>query len=267
MHPLLPSLAAACLYAGATAYQGMRLGQRISPARTLLTLLGALALIAHVYTLIHQLFSPAGLTLDFFRAASLISAAVIALILLASQRMPVQNLLLLLFPLGFLTVLLAAFAPSGTAATINEEAGILAHILLSILAYGLLTIAMFQSLLLLLQDHQLKQKRLSSLAVRSFPPLQTMESLLIGFIWAGWLLLSLSLLSGWIFLDNLFSQHLVHKTLLSIIAWVVFGILLWGGHRLGWRGHTAVRWTLAGFLLLMLAYFGSKLVREFILHV
>ena len=191
----------------------------------------------------------------------------IALILLASQRMPVQNLLLLLFPLGFFTVLLAAFAPSGTAATINEKAGILSHILLSILAYGLLTIAMFQSLLLLLQDHQLKQKRLSSLAVRSFPPLQTMESLLISFIWAGWLLLSLSLLSGWIFLDNLFSQHLAHKTFLSLVAWVVFGILLWGRHRLGWRGHTAVRWTLAGFLLLMLAYFGSKLVREFILHV
>ncbi|HTO18833.1 MAG TPA: cytochrome c biogenesis protein CcsA [Pseudomonas sp.] len=267
MHPLLPSLAAACLYAGATAYQGTRLGQRINPARTLLTLLGALALIAHVYTLADQLFSPAGLTLDFFRAASLISAAVIALILLASQRMPVQNLLLLLFPLGFFTVLLAAFAPSGTAATINEKAGILSHILLSILAYGLLTIAMFQSLLLLLQDHQLKQKRLSSLAVRSFPPLQTMESLLISFIWAGWLLLSLSLLSGWIFLDNLFSQHLAHKTFLSLVAWVVFGILLWGRHRLGWRGHTAVRWTLAGFLLLMLAYFGSKLVREFILHV
>lgn len=142
MHPLLPSLAAACLYAGATAYQGLRLGQRSNPARTLLTLLGVLALAAHVYTLINQLFSPAGLTLDFFRAASLIAAAVIALILIASQRMPVQNLLLLLFPLGFLTVLLAAFAPSGTAATINENYGILSHILLSILAYGLLTIAL-----------------------------------------------------------------------------------------------------------------------------
>src|SRR5690606_20246252 len=200
MHPLLPSLAAACLYAGATAYQGMRLGQRISPARTLLTLLGALALIAHGYTLVDQLFSPAGLTLDFFRAASLISASVIFLILLASQRMPVENLLLLRFPLGILTVLLAASAPSGTAATINEEAGILGLILLSIMAYGLLPIDMFQSLLLLLQDHQLKQKRLSSLALRSFPPLQTMESLLIGFIWAGWVLLSLSLLSGWLFL-------------------------------------------------------------------
>ena len=149
MHPLLPSLAAACLYAGATAYQGVRLSQRINPARALLTLLGVLALAAHFFTLVHQLFSPAGLTLDFFRAASLISASVIFLVLLVSQRIPVQNLLLILFPLGFFTVLLAAFAPSGTAVTINENAGILSHILLSILAYGLLTIAMFQALLLL----------------------------------------------------------------------------------------------------------------------
>ena len=59
----------------------------------------------------------------------------------------------------------------------------------------------------------------------------------------------------------------MHKTLLSFIAWIVFGLLLWGRHRLGWRGYKAIRWTLAGFCLLMLAYFGSKLVREFILHI
>jgi len=213
-----------------------------------------------------QLLSPSGLHLDFFNASSLIAAAVILLILLALYRMPVENLLLLLFPLGCLTVLFAQFAPSGTAPAIAEEPGILAHILLSILAYGMLTIAVFQSLLLLMQDHHLKHKHPSGL-IRNFPPLQTMESLLFGFLWAGWLLLSASLLSGWIFLDDLFAQHLVHKTLLSVIAWVVFGLLLWGRHQLGWRGYKAIRWTLAGFCLLMLAYFGSKLVREFILHI
>ena len=92
------------------------------------------------------------------------------------------------------------------------------------------------------------------------------ESLLFGFLWAGWVVLSLSLISGWFFVEDMFAQHLVHKTVLSCIAWVVFGILLWGRNRLGWRGHRAIRWTLLGFILLMLAYFGSKLVREFILH-
>ena len=91
--------------------------------------------------------------------------------------------------------------------------------------------------------------------------------MLFGFLWAGWSLLSLSLISGWLFLGNLFAQHLVHKTLLACLAWIVFSVLLWGRHHLGWRGHKAIRWTLAGFCLLMLAYFGSKLVREYILHI
>lgn len=139
MHPLLPSLAAALLYAGATGYQSMRLARRALPSRSLLLALGALALMAHGLSLFMQLLSPSGLHLDFFNASSLIAAAVILLILLALYRMPVENLLLLLFPLGCLTVLFAQFAPSGTAPAIAEEPGILAHILLSILAYGMLT--------------------------------------------------------------------------------------------------------------------------------
>ncbi len=266
MHPLLPSLAAAALYAGATAYQGMRLTKRQAPSRPLLGLLVLAALLLHGTSLFLQLHATAGLTLDFFSAASLIAYAVILLTLLACLRIPVENLLLLLLPLGCLTVLLAQFLPSGTLTPINEGPGILAHILLSILAYGLLTMAVFQSLLLLLQNYQLKHKHPSGL-IRNFPPLQTMESLLFGFLWAGWGLLSLSLLSGLLFIDNLFAQHLAHKTFLSCFAWVVFAVLLWGRSQLGWRGHKAIRWTLAGFCLLMLAYFGSKLVREFILHI
>ncbi len=266
MQPLYLSLLAASLYAAATAYQGSRLIGRRAPDRRILAGLGVSALAAQLICLFLQLITPSGLALNFFNASSLIAAAVILLILLAYKRMPVENLLLLLYPLGMLTVLLAQFAPAGTSESINEQPGILAHIVLSILAYGLLTIAVFQALLLLLQDHQLKHKHPSGL-IRNFPPLQTMESLLFGFLWAGWGLLSLSLLSGWLFVEDLLAQHLAHKTLLSCFAWVVFGVLLWGRQQLGWRGHKAIRWTLAGFCLLMLAYFGSKLVREFILHI
>jgi ABC-type uncharacterized transport system permease subunit len=266
MHPLLPSLAAACLYAAAASYQGLRLQQRSTINKRILIVLGVLALLFHASSLFMQMNGPSGLYLDFFKAASLIAAAVIALTLVASARIPVENLLLLLFPLGFLTVLLAQFMPTGTTQAINEAPGIVAHILLSITAYGMLTIAVFQALLLLLQDHQLKNKHPSGL-IKNFPPLQTMESLLFGFLWAGWALLSLSLLSGALFINDLFAQHLAHKTILSCFAWVVFAVLLWGRHQLGWRGHKAIRWTLAGFCLLMLAYFGSKLVREFILHI
>ena len=266
MQPLLPSLIAAVLYIGTTVYQGINLARRTPSQKPLLLLLGLAALLCQAYSLSQELLTPAGLALDFFNAASLISAAVTALTLLACLRIPVENLLIFLYPLGALTTLLAVLVPHGTIETINEQPGILAHILLSILAYGLLTIAVVQALLLLVQDHQLKHKHPSGL-IRNFPPLQTMESLLFGFLWGGWSLLSLSLISGWLFVDNLFAQHLAHKTILSCFAWVVFGVLLWGRHQLGWRGHKAIRWTLVGFCLLMLAYFGSKLVKEFILHI
>ncbi|CDF82450.1 hypothetical protein PKB_1085 [Pseudomonas knackmussii B13] len=266
MHPLLPSLLAAVLYLGATAHHGIQLARRAAPLKPLILLLGLLALLAQGLSLSQQLITPAGLVLDFFNAASLISAAIIALTLLACLRIPVENLLLFLYPLGAATTLLATLVPHGTLEPINEQPGILAHILLSVLAYGLLTIAVVQALLLLVQDRRLKQKHPAGW-IRSFPPLQTMESLLFGFLWGGWVLLSASLISGWLFLDNLFTQHLAHKTILSCFAWVVFAVLLWGRHQLGWRGHKAIRWTLAGFCLLMLAYFGSKLVKEFILHI
>lgn len=93
-----------------------------------------------------------------------------------------------------------------------------------------------------------------------------MESLLFQLITVGFILLSVTLISGFFFLEDLFAQHVAHKTLLSLIAWCVFGVLLWGRWRFGWRGQTAIRWTLSGFGFLVLAFFGSKLVLELILR-
>lgn len=93
-----------------------------------------------------------------------------------------------------------------------------------------------------------------------------MERMLFELLWMGLALLTIAIVSGAVFVDNLFAQHLVHKTVLTIAAWLLFATLLWGHYRLGWRSKTAVRLTLAGFALLMLAFFGSKLVLELILH-
>jgi ABC-type uncharacterized transport system permease subunit len=84
-------------------------------------------------------------------------------------------------------------------------------------------------------------------------------------IGAGFVLLSLALLTGLIFVTNLWAQHLQHKTILSLIAWVIFGVLLLGRNRYGWRGRAALRWTLSGFGFLALSYFGSKFVLEYLL--
>ena len=95
--------------------------------------------------------------------------------------------------------------------------------------------------------------------------LQTMESLMFQMLAIGFTLLTLALVTGILFLEDIFAQHLVYKTFLSIAAWGIFSILLWGRWTFGWRGRKAIRWTLSGFGLLILAYFGSKLVLEIIL--
>jgi ABC-type uncharacterized transport system permease subunit len=110
-------------------------------------------------------------------------------------------------------------------------------------------------------DHFLRRHRLRPL-VKTLPALVVLESLLFKLITTGFLLLSVSLISGLLFINDIFAQHLLHKTVLSISAWLVFGLLLWGRWRYGWRGSLAVRMTLAGIVLLLLGYFGSKLVLE-----
>ena len=266
MSILLSSLCAAVFYLATCLYIIGCFWRRTTFNKTLVTAATLLGFIAHGIHLYPLLLTEQGLLLSFFNAASLIAFSIIGLVLICLTRMSVHILLVPLLSLGTITVLCAQFLPQGNLQPINEAPGILAHILCSILAYGMITIAVFQSMILLVQDQQLRKRPVSTL-IKHFPPLQSMESLLFGLLWAGWMLLSLSLITGWLFLDNLFAQHLVHKTLLSCTAWLVFGILLWGRHQLGWRGHKAIRWTIAGFFLLMLAYFGSKLVREFILAI
>ena len=92
-----------------------------------------------------------------------------------------------------------------------------------------------------------------------------MENLLFEILWIGIILLTLSLISGLIFIEDIFAQHLLHKTVLSIAAWITFALLLWFHYQWGWRSRKAVNWTVGGFSLLLLGYFGSKFVLELIL--
>lgn len=202
---------------------------------------------------------------NFISTASLVSMIVALLLLMATLTKPVEKLGIVIFPVAAIMLALELYLPKSPHLlhTYNWQMSI--HILTSIIAFSLLNIAALQAVLLAIQDQQLRShppKRL----VQSLPPLQTMESLLFQMLGTGLFFLTISLASGFLFIDDLFAQHLAHKTVLSIIAWIIFGSLLTGRLRYGWRGKTAVRWTLTGFMLLLLAYFGSKLVLEIILH-
>lgn len=227
--------------------------------------LGMAAAALHAIELQANLFTWHGLNLGFFNAFSLFSWIIALLVLAVALRKPIENLGIMVFPIAAASIALEMLFPSQYLLLEKAPPGLQAHILISVLAYSLLSIAAVQAILLWVQDRQLRSKHPGGF-IRALPPLQTMETLLFQMIGMGFALQSLSLLSGAIFLENMFAQHLAHKTILSIIAWLVFAVLLWGRWRFGWRGRTAIRWTLSGAVALMLAYFGSKLVLELVLH-
>jgi len=213
--------------------------------------------------LYQHLFTQAGLLLDLGATLSLTAWAVIGVILISILRNPVASLLIFAAPVAAMAIAVDTLrVPSFEGRLFTT--GILWHIVTSILSYALFAVAACQSVLLIYQNRHLK-KHQTSLLVASLPPLQTMESLLFEVLAAGQVFLSIALLTGFLFLDDLWAQHVVHKTILSMLAWVIFSILLVGHYRLGWRGRTAIRWTLWGFANLVLAFFGTKLVLEFML--
>lgn len=243
-------------------YRLMSAGKGLSK-HTLLSI-GLLALFLHGYLLHVRLFAPPHMDLSFFTVFSLITWVITAILIIFAWRESVENLLIGVLPFAVVAVLLRLLSQQHHELTTTPSSGLEVHILVSIIAYSLLSIAALQAILLYIQDAYLHNKHPVGF-VRALPPLETMERLLFRMIATGFLVLSISLLSGFIFLEDIFAQHLVHKTVLSIGAWLLFGILLWGRWRFGWRGRIAIRWTLTGFALLLLAYFGSKFVIEVIL--
>jgi ABC-type uncharacterized transport system permease subunit len=206
-----------------------------------------------------------GFSFSFFSTGSLVAMIVALLLLIAALNKPVEKLGIALFPITAIMLALELNFDDKTQLLDMYNWAMSTHILTSIIAFSLLNIAALQAILLAIQDRQLKShppKRI----IQSLPPLQTMESLLFQMLGTGIVFLTISLVSGFLFIEDLFAQHLVHKTVLSILAWVIFTCLLIGRSRYGWRGQTAIQWTLIGFVLLLLAYFGSKLVLELILH-
>jgi ABC-type uncharacterized transport system permease subunit len=163
--------------------------------------------------------------------------------------------------LSSLSIVTALAIPAHVSSGEPLSFGLALHILLSILSYSLLSIAAILAILLGMQDYQLHHHQ-QGLLLKLMPALQSTEDLMFRLIEAGFLLLSFAVVSGFLHTDDLFN----HKIVFSVIAWLVFLILLLGRHARGWRGQKAIRWTLTGIGSLMLAFFGTKLVFEFILR-
>ena len=264
MSPTLPAIAAATTYLVATYMLWRALTSRTGERPFAVLGVSVVALLLHAWALGLALYGPAGFTLDLLRTASVLAWEVAALTLLAALTLPVASLGLVALPVGAIGAAALVFdlAPLRTHAALTTA--VEAHVILSLLAYGLLLLAAAQALLLWYQERRLQRHELKGL-IGLLPPLAVMESLLFQMLLLGVVLLTCALATGLTFVEDLRAQHLVHKTVLSVLAWVILVVLLWGRWRHGWRGPRAVALTLAGFATLVLAYFGSRFVLEVLL--
>jgi len=199
-------------------------------------------------------------------AISLIVWLTVAIYWLGNLFYNVEGLQAMVLPVAAVCALLPVLLPATRALPNTELAAFKMHLLISMLAYSLFTIASLHVLLMALLERRLHDGALP-VALQKLPPLLTMETLLFRIITAGFVLLTLTLATGILFSEELLGKAMRfnHKTVFGILSWLIFAALLGGRWLYGWRGRVAVRWTLTGFLMLVLAYVGSKFVLEVIL--
>jgi ABC-type uncharacterized transport system permease subunit len=271
MQSILPYLASALLYAAIAAYlwqlhwssapAGTTPGRGVAEHASVL-----LALTVHGAVLFGAMFAGNTLRIGIGDAISAILWLTVLIYWLGSLVYRLEGLQALIMPVAAIAALLPALAPSAKPLPNTELLAFKLHLVMSMTAYSLFTIASLHVLLMAMLERRLHLGALPA-GLRRLPPLLTMETLLFRIIWAGFVMLTLTLVSGVFFSEEVFGKaaRFNHKTVFGFVSWTVFAALLLGRHFRGWRGRVAVRWTLSGFLLLVLAYLGSKFVLEVLL--
>lgn len=264
MNDVLVTLAA-LLYVAAAILALREIGEPVASTRrtSVALVLGLVAALLHLGHHALVMRTLGGPDLHFFAAMSTVGALVAAGTSLIGLWRPVTAVGAVVFPLALAALLGDALGGHRPVTASAEPWQIQTHALLALLAYATLSIAAVVAILLALQDLALRRHRVEWF--RYLPPLSLIEDLLFQLIGVGFALLSLALVTGGLFVEDLFAQHLAHKTVFSIASWLVFGALLFGRWRWGWRGQRAARLTLAGMALLVLGFLGSKFVLEIVL--
>ena len=259
----LPALALAIILYGVILvllYRGVFGHASISKRQLAFISLSASGL--HLIGALLQMFSHSSADFSLFTSGSLIFAVTGAIVTFSSLKKPVHALELIIVPIS-MGLIIASLVFQPTKLT-ELSAGESTHVVLSILAYGLITIATASALVMSYASYQLKHKHINALG-SLMPPLETIEKMLFEMILAGELFLTASIITGVLFHEDFFAQHLIHKTFFSLLSWLIFAVLLVGHHVFGWRGTKAMKLTVSGFITLLLAYVGSKFVIEMIL--
>lgn len=267
MHKLIPYIAVVFIYL-AVATDFWRCAKIPASAQYLKlhTSMIALALIIHGWLLFQVIFDH-GFNLGLFNVLSAISWLTVLIYWVGDLKHQLTNLQAFVLPPAAIFALLPASHVTDHILPAAESGLFLAHIGIAILAYSLFTFATLHALLMAIAERNLHNKS-TLIKLPSFPPLMVMETLLFRIISLGFVLLSITLLSGLFFSEQIFDKPLQfnHKTIFSIASWFIYGSLLFGRYQYGWRGIKAIRWTLAGFVLLLMAYVGSTFVLQIVLN-
>jgi ABC-type uncharacterized transport system permease subunit len=220
----------------------------------------------HGWLLYGSLIASPELRFGFAQALSAMMWLGVALYWMESLFYSLEGFEPLILPLAGVAALLpAAFPGLAAGAAHAESAEFRLHLILAMIAYSLFIIALLHATLMAVAERQLHRK--SALAFGNLPPLLTLERLLFRVIAIAFVFLTLTLLTGIAFSETLFGRAMRfdHKTVFAVLSWLTFGLLLGGRWLYGWRGRTALRWTLSGFVMLLLAYVGSRFVLEVVL--
>lgn len=265
MHDKILLITAAC-YLVAVILLYVAIAENSRSKRVLAAGITLLGLILHIWAESHHWVIPTSPHVSLLNVLSLCALVTVAIPLCTFPfRNSLYDASLVALPLSVLILIAEGMITAPVLQISHTTAHTTAHIFTSVIAFGVLSVAGVYAVFISVIDHLLRRHSFNKL-VQTLPALDTLESLLFHLIKIGFAVLTIALATGLVYVDDLFGQHLAHKTILSIFAWLIFALLLWGRWKRGWRGRVAVRMTLAGIALLLLSYFGSKLVLEILLE-
>jgi ABC-type uncharacterized transport system permease subunit len=225
------------------------------------------ALALHAYAITRAIAAPDGLDLSFVNALSLVAGLAVLVAWGSGLLRTLPGVAAVVLPVAAVCALAPATGEGPHRFAYAGEPWAAVHIAVALLAYALFVVAALQALVLIGLEARLR-RGLPASADGDAPPLLLLERFMFRLVGAGFVLLTATLASGFVFSEEIFGRPLTftHKNVFSVAGWLAFAVLLFARWRYGWRGKRALRWILAGTLLLVLGYLGSKFVSEVLLR-
>ncbi len=239
--------------------------QKPNGYRRLALISAIVALICHAIALKYQIFRVgSGQNLTLLNLGSIVSLLICIIMTIVASHGRAWFLLPIVYSFAIINLALASLMPGEFITHLEASLELSIHIGLALLGYATLLIAALYALQLRWLDHKLKNKKLTF--IQNMPPLMFIERKMFHITQVGVILLTLTLCTGILYMDNIFSKENIHKAVLSIVAWFVYIVLLWGHYHDGWRGKRVIWFNLIGAFTLTLAYFGNRLLQEIMIY-